>query len=236
MSNALTIIPESDLMESEKNAVQEYIESGLPGIADINETQLYRMVDLYMGGSTYTQISVILRVKKTIVLYLAHSNNWFLAKREYLNEIQEKMRNRVIDSKLRNQEFTLLVVQAYQKKITEQLTKFLSTNDPAHMEEVDLKELGQLMKVIEMVNGLDETGKDKQGKTPAIGLNIGDGVSIQKTGDNTVSITPNRANIGDMLRGIADSQREQQKIKDELSVKPKPDIESDNKGVKNEDQ
>lgn len=234
MSNELTVMEHTDLVDSELEAVRLYVESGLPGIGEINETQLYRMLDLYMTGSTYTQIAVIMRVKKITVLYLARTNNWFLSKKEYLNEIQEKVRSRVVDAKLRNQEFVLLLTQAYQKKIKEQLVLYLATGDPAHLEGVDLKEVNQLMKTMEMVNGLDDSGKNSQGKTPAIGLNVGSGVSIEKTGDNKISITPNAPTTGDLLKNIADNQREEQKIKDSLMIKHKPDIESNTKGDKNE--
>lgn len=228
MPNELTTIPESDLTESEATKVRTYIESGLPGIGDINDTQLYRMLDLYMSGSTYSQISSTLEVKKIIVLYLAQSNNWYLAKKEYLNEIQEKIKSRVVDAKLRNKEFTLLLVQAWQKKISKNLTKYLSTNDSAHMDDIDLKEVAQLMKAIEMINELDNTGRDGSGKTPLIGIHAGDGVSIEKTGENKISITPKPSSIGDTLKHYADKQREEQKLKD-VSVKHKSDIDKDTK-------
>lgn len=234
MSNELATIKDTDLSELELDKIRSYMEAGLPGIGDINSTQLHRMLELYMSGSTYTQIAHTMEIKRVIVTYLAHINNWYLAKREGLNEIQEKIITRVLDSKLRNQEFRLLLIQAWQKKIGKQLTKYLSTNDEGHIDGIDLKEVAQLMKAMEWVDSLDNSGskgsKNKDG--PAVNINIGAGASIQKTGDNKLDITPGPPSIGDMLANIANTQRAEQKLKENLTKKP--DIENNNHGDKNE--
>lgn len=228
MSNELTTVKDTDLSELELDKIRSYMEAGLPGIGDINNTQLHRMLDLYMSGSTYTQIAHTLEIKRIIVIYLAHINKWYLVKREGLNEIQEKIIGRVLDSKLRNQEFRLLLIQAWQKKIGKKLTKYLSTNDEEHIDEVDLKEVAQLMKAMEWADSLDDSGsKDRGGsKTPAVSINIGAGASIEKTGDHKLDITPKAPSIGDMLANIANSQRAEQKLKEDLTKKP--DISSNN--------
>lgn len=235
MSNELTIVKDTDLTDLELEKIRDYMAAGLPGIGDINDTQLYRMLDLYMSGSTYTQISITLQVKKIIVLYLAHINKWYQSKLEGLNEIQEKIKYRIFDSKLRNQDFRLLFIQAWQKRIGKQITKFLSTNDDEHMNGIDMKEVGQLMKVMEWVDSLDEPGKGSKGKSAAVNINIGNGASIEKTGENKLSITPSDPTIGDMLAQVANAQRAVQKMKSEL-INKKPDIDNSTKGEKNENK
>lgn len=207
------LVKNTDITESEMAKINKFIEDGLPGIGTVNETQLYRMYELYLTGSTYSQIAVTLGLKKIIVLYLSHNNDWYSSKKEYLSEIQEKIKNRVVESKLRSQEFMLLLVQAWQKKISKNLNKFLATNDEEHMERVDLKEVAQLMKAIEIVNDLDNTGKDSKGKTPAVGINVGNGVTIEKSGNNKISITPAKTSIGEILKQYADASREEEKNK-----------------------
>ena len=219
------LIKSTDITDSEMAKINKFIEDGLPGIGTVNETQLYRMYELYLTGSTYSQIAVTLGLKKIIVLYLAHNNDWYNSKKEYLNEIQEKIKNRVVESKLRSQEFMLLLVQAWQKKISKNLNKFLATNDEEHMERVDLKEVAQLMKAIEIVNDLDNTGKDSKGKTPAVGINVGGGVTIERSGKDKISITPAKTSIGDILKQYADASREEEKNKS-LNVDIKHDIDN----------
>lgn len=237
MSNLPSLTPTTDLTESELKKIDKFMEDGLPGIATVTDSKLYRMLDLYLNGSTYSQISNTLEIKKIYVLYFAKTANWYDIKQNYLSEIQEKIKSRVVDSKLRSQEFMLLLVQAWQKKITKKLTKYLATEDQEHMEGVDLKEVAQLMKAIEMVNGLDSEGKDKNGKTPAVGLNIGShGVDIQKTGDNTLSITPKEAPVGNLLQQLADERRNREKALQKPTItETKSDIINET-GVKNENE
>lgn len=230
MSDKLqVIVQDTDLTPSELNKVQIYKQNGLPGVTEVTDAMMHRMLDLYLTGSTYSQISQMLNVKKTTILYLAHVGQWYVTKKDYINEAQENMKGRVFNAKLRNQEFMLLLVQAWQKKIGHKLTKYLATNDDEHMNEIDLKEVAQLMKAIDMVNNLDNTGKDAKGKTPLIGLNPGNGVVIQKTGENSVSITPKDDTIGDMLEKYANDRREQEKETIQIT---KSDIDNNQKEQK----
>jgi hypothetical protein len=70
--------------------VNEYIEAGLPGIVEVTNTQLYRMYELYLTGSSYSQIAVALRLKKVIVHYMSYKSGWFSSKQEYINEDPRK--------------------------------------------------------------------------------------------------------------------------------------------------
>lgn len=223
MSNLPTLITTqtTDFTQSELDKIKHYKEQGMPGLTEVDDAKLYRMLELYLTGSTYSQIASMLRLKKVIVLYLAETSNWYTAKQEYENETKEKIKNSVISAKLRNAEFMLLLVQAWRKRLGNKLEQYLSTNDPEHMDDIDLKEVAALMKAIEMVNDLDNTGKDSKGKTPAIGLNLGNGVIVEKTGENQVSITPKESTIKGLLQKYA--------------VSKESDIK-DKKGVNNENQ
>lgn len=235
MSNLPTIVPTTDLTDADLEKVAKYVERGLPGVSEVTSDQLYRMYELYLSGSTYSQIASMLAVKRIIVLYFSHANKWFDTKSEYLSEVQDKIKNRIVDTKLRNKEFMLLLVQAWQRKIGGKLNKYLATGDSQHMDEIDLKEVAQLMKAIDMVNELDESGKNPQGKTPAIGLNMGgNGVTVERTGDNAISITPNapkEESLGDMLQKYADESRKKEKV---AIAPPSNDINNNTKGENNE--
>jgi len=230
MSNLPAVIPTADMVETDVAKIKKFIDDGLPGISTVTDLQMHRMLDLYLHGNTYTQISSMLQIKKIYVLYFAYTANWKQLKLDYLTEIQEKISSRVIDSQLRSKEFMLLLVQAFQKKVSNKLSLYLATEDPAHMEDVDLKEVGQLMRAIEMVNELDSAGKLPNGKTPAIGLNLGDnGVDVEKTGDNTISITPKKdASVGDLLQKLADENRNKKKALEQSDIIQEIGVKNEN--------
>lgn len=207
----------TDLSDTEIVNVTKFVEDGLPGIATLGEDKFVKMTELYLSGSTYRQISMILSVPKVMVHYISHHYGWFAAKREYLTELQERMKYRVMDSKLASQDFMLLLVQAYQKKIGHSIKQYLETDDASHTNAINVKEVAQLLKTIEMVQSLNNEGKDSKGKTPAVGLNLGDGVTIERSGDNKVTITPKERVVGDMLKKFADKRRAEQNKPDETS-------------------
>lgn len=197
----------TDLSESDMVRIDAFVEKGMPGLAALDEATLYRMTELYLSGSTYWQIANTLNVSRPLVLYVSHNYGWYPAKREYLHELQERHKSRIIDSKLVSQDFLLLLTQAWQKRIGGKLKRYLATDDESHANEIDLKEVGQLLKTIEMIKDLDDEGKDSKGRTPAVGLNLGDGVTIERDGDNKVTITPKEKTLGDMLKKFADNRR-----------------------------
>lgn len=223
MSNLPAIANLTDMTESDSDKIKKFVDEGLPGLSDVTDVQLFRMYDMYLTGSTYSQISTILGIKRVVVLYLAQNSDWFTSKQEHLNELQESIKSKVAESQIKNKEFMLLLVQSYRKKIGHKLSKFLATSDDKWMNDIDLKELAQLMKAIEIVDEINSSGKIPT-KTPAVGINIGEGVTIEKSGDNKVSITPKESSVGDMLKKYADEQREEERLA--LTKATKHDINS----------
>jgi hypothetical protein len=203
----------TDITTQDMEKVNKFIEEGLPGLAALNEEIVYRMFDLYLSGSTYWQISNTLNISRKLILYVSHTYGWYVAKKEYLGELQEQIKGRVIDSKLISQDFLLLLTQAWQKKISKKLKRYLATDDPSHADEINLKEVAQLLKTIEMIGNLNNEGKDSKGRNPTVGLNLGDGVTIERSGDNKVTITPKEKTLGEMLQKFAKKQETEQNTK-----------------------
>src|SRR5581483_1835979 len=144
-------------------------------------------------------------------------------------ELQHTIKSRIAEAKVMNQNFMLLLLQASQKKVGNKLTQYLATGDEEHMD-LDMKELAQIIKAIEHVNDL---GKDpgKSSKSPAVGLNVGDGVTIEKTGENKHTITPKDSAINSKLKQFADMRRE---AESQAKAKKSSDIDQDEGDSNNE--
>jgi len=206
MSNEIAVKPVTDLSEADMAKIKAFAEEGMPGLAKMDETDLYRMTEMYLSGSTYHQISSSLNIPRTLVLYVSHTYDWYGTKKDYLVELDHHIKGRVITSNLISQDFLLLLVQAYQKKIGKNLQRYLATDNPTHTEEIDLKEVDKLLKVIDMIKELNSDGKNSKGKTPAVGLNLGEGVTIERSGDK-VTITPKERVLGNVLSKYAERVR-----------------------------
>jgi len=199
---------------SEVKKVQKFIEDGLPGIAEVTVNDINKMLDMYLTGSSYSQISDAMRIRKVFVLYLAYKANWETIREEYINEIQEGIKNRLVNVKLRAQEFMILAGQAYQQKLSAHFLKYLSTGNIEEINTVSAKEMLLVMKIIEMNNHLDSEGKDRNGKVPPIGLHPGNtGILVERTGENSFSVTPKDGseNVGSLLKRLADEKRAKEK-------------------------
>lgn len=208
MSNEIVVQNDSDLTEADIVKVKEFSDSGMPGLARIDDAILYRMTEMYLAGSTYYQISHSMNLSKALVMYVSHTYGWYPSKKEYLSEIDHKIKGRLGDSNLLNQDFLLLLAQGLQKKITKKLERYLATDDPSHANEINLKEVDKLLKTIDMIKELNNEGKSSKGKTPAVGLNLDNfSGTIERSGENQVTITPKERVLGDVLARHADKLR-----------------------------
>lgn len=212
--------PTTDLSPVDLEKVRAFREEGMPGLYKLEESQIARMMDLYLDGKPYSQISRITRISKTTIMFLSDKFNWFALRQDYLVELEANMRNRVIESKLVSQDFLLQLSHAWQKKIGKNITQFLATGDEKYANEIDLKEVDKYLKTIEILHKISSENAAGKNKTPAVGLNLGDGVTITKKDDNSVEITPKQKTVGDLLKQYADSRRDEE-LKKESDIKNK---------------
>ena len=170
------------------------------------------MLEMYLSGKTYRQIATTMSIKKEIVLYMSYKFNWFELRQDYLVDLESSMRGRVLEAKIVNQDFLLQLQAMWQKKIGSKISKYLATDNEEFANEIDLKEVDKYLKTVELLQKLASEGKNPADSTrPMVGVNAGDGVTIVKTGENSIEITPKSKAIGDALKMFADSRREEEK-------------------------
>jgi hypothetical protein len=202
----------SDMTEKDLELVQKFKDEGLPNIATVDAEKMERMMSLYLSGKPYTQISMVMNISKSMVLYLSDRYQWFELKKAYITELESISRARLAEFNLVNQDFLLQLAHMFQKKIGSKVTKYLATDNEAFANSVDPKDVDKYLKVVDTLQRTI-SGKNPPPSAPAVGLNLGDGVTIVKKGDNEVEITPKSRVIGDILKEFADSRREEEKKK-----------------------
>lgn len=212
--NKPTVVEEmiSDLNDNDYAKIQEYVDAGLPNIAKVDEVLLTRVMDLYLSGKTYHQISQITKTQKVVIMYLSHKFNWYDLRKDYLLDLEATIRGRLIEAKVVNQDFLLQLTHMWQKKIGNKIAKYLATDNEQFANEIDLKEVDKYLKTVEILHRLDAQPRAPGQSNPAVGFNLGEnGVTITKTGENEVEITPKNKAIGEALKSFADSRRESEK-------------------------
>jgi hypothetical protein len=223
--------PKTDLTQEELEKVRQYEEKGLPGISEITSSQLAQMMDLYLSGKTYRFISSTLSVKVVKIMYLSKKFGWYEARQSYLMDIERNMKTRLAEARVESQDFLLQLAQLWQRKIGKKISTYLATGDEAHADKIDLKEIDRYLKTIDILQKINEIPGQSGNKGPAVGLHVGDGVSIKKINENEVEITPRQKAIEDVLKHYANLRREEDKNR--LNIKEAKEIK-DTKGEKNE--
>lgn len=211
MENKALPEPTTDLSDSDQQKVQAFMDQGLPGLYELKEDSVAKMLDMYLEGKPYTQISKVLRINKTLIMYMSHKYNWFIARREYHHELESTLRTRVVESKIISQDFLLQLTHLYRKKIGKCVDSYLGTDDESHANAIDPKDVDKLLKIMEMLQKLSADPAATKPLAPAVGLNLGDGVTVSKNEDGTVDITPKQKTVADMLKQFADEARSKEK-------------------------
>jgi hypothetical protein len=198
----------SDISDLSMQKVQRFIDAGLPGIGKVDEQKIAKMTELYLAGKTYDQISNITRIDRVTVMYLSYRLNWCETRKDYMVELNDHIKRRIMEAKLTSQDFLLQLSQAYEKKIGHKITRYMATDNEEFTDQINLKELDRYLKMVEL---LQKSTAEHKEKGPLVGLNIGDGATITRNGDNELEITPKQRAIGDVLKHYADLRREEDK-------------------------
>jgi len=199
----------TDITPKELQAIEVFKEAGMPGVASLGDIKMTKALDLYLSGKTYHEVASILTVKKDIVLYLAQKFNWYDTKINHLEILDASLKERILHAKLVNQDFVLQIQQFYLHKIGRKINKFMATNDEEVANSIDGKDIDRYTKTVELLQKMTDEKIPGQSRGPTVGLNLGDGVTVKKVGENEVTITPRNKTVGEMLKDLANLKREE---------------------------
>jgi hypothetical protein len=197
----------TDLDSSDLKKIEEFIQDGKPGLAAVTDSKIHQMVELYLGGKTYSQIASILGIKRPLITYLSQRSNWYIKKYEYLNELAQNIDPRMLQAKIVHKDFLLQLTQFFQKKIGNKISKYLQTDNEEFANEINLKEVDKYLKTLDTLEKMAAEAKSG-GRSPTVGLNLGDGVTVKRKNENEIEITPKQKAFGDILKELADARRE----------------------------
>jgi predicted transport protein/antitoxin component of MazEF toxin-antitoxin module len=205
--NLLTERKETDLTTRELQIVEKFKEDGMPGIHSLNEVVMTKALDLYMAGKSYMEICTIVSTRKELILYLAHKFKWYDTKMEFLEILNANIAERIVHAKLTNLDFVLQIQQFYKKKIGTRITRYLASGDESVANEIDGRDIERFAKYSDLLDKLTAEKNQLNPRGPAVGLNLGDGVTITKVGENEVTITPRNKTHAEMLNELANLKR-----------------------------
>lgn len=212
--NVAQIAPKmTDFTEFDLKAIQRFEDEGMPGLFTIADSDVQRMMELYLHGKTYREISQITNKPKALVLALSKKLDWYPKRVEYLRDLSENMAQRVIEAKIVSQDFLLQLKHVFEKKISAKIQAYLRTGDEAYVTAIDPKEIDKYIKTLETLGKMTEVAKPKSSGKPTVGINPGEGVTITKVDENTLEITPKEKATGSALAQLANLRRQAEENK-----------------------
>lgn len=207
-----------DFTPKDLEAIQKFKDKGMLGLATLLDTDIHRMMQLYLDGKSYKEIADLLHRDKPTILFLAQKLDWPTMRKDYLNELVTTLKDKVTESKIQSQKFLLNLSQAYQKKLGRNINDFMRTDDVSHFNCIDPKDISSYLKIVEMLHRLNNENLGHSNDKPLVGISgMGEGMTITKTGANTVEITPGPPTVmKSKLKEWADLQRQQEKKADNV--------------------
>lgn len=196
---------DNDFTDDEVEKINTYVANGCVGLATLvkDEHKVNNLFALYMSGKTYTEISKISRVKKDLVLYMAAKMKWYEKRMEYLDDINNNITKKLTATRVESMNFISSLISMHHKYYGDAINDYLKTGDRDIIDGLDLKQLTQYFKSIEMLEKiLNPTNVNRGGgSNTTVNINTPGG-KIEQVDDKTIEITP--GNAGDALRALAE--------------------------------
>jgi hypothetical protein len=236
-SKEIALVPIADFTVKDLETIQKFKDDGMLGLHTLKENDCERAMALYLDGKSYRQIANVIQIKRDVILFLSHKFKWYEMRKEYLDELNATMKDKVMEGKLLDQEFLMHLSLAYKKKIGKNIDKYLRTDETQFSDKFDSKDVATWLKITDMLHSISSENIGKPSDKSLVGINgLGEGVTITKTGNNSVEITP-KSPFSSKLQAYANFKREQENAPKE-PAKPAHDIivETSNKESKNEDE
>ena len=203
----------SDFTDFDIKTIQKYENEGMPGFYTLDDVTAGRMMELYLHGKTYREISQITNRPKALVLTLSKQLDWYPKRIEYLRDLNETIQQRTFEAKVVGQDFLLQLKHVFEKKIGGKIRDYLRTGDESYANAIDLKEIDKYIKTLETLDKMTEIKKPKGEGKPAVGINVGEGMTVKKLDDNTVEISPKDKTVGSALAQLAEFRRQAEETK-----------------------
>lgn len=201
------IVPYADFTFKDLEAVDKFKENGMVGLHTLKDTDCERCMALYLDGKSYRQIAQVTKINKTVILFLAAKFKWYELRKEYLDELQATLKDKVMEAKLQDGEFLMHLSLAYRKKIGKNVNDYLRTDNAEFADRIDSRDITAYMKIIELIHRLNNENIGNPSDKSLVGLNgLGEGVTITKTGNNSVEITP-KSPFSNKLKDFAEYKR-----------------------------
>lgn len=193
---------DTDFTDQELEDLEKWKKGGRKGITALSEADIFQCFNLYMSGKTYKEIADTTNKRLECILYVSEKSKWYGKKMAHYDSIAMNLEEKLMKTKLDSVNTITNVIAALGKYYNSKFDRFLSTNDPTLIEDIDTKLLAQYYKALESLPKIIGSSTSGDGSnSPSININMPSGAKIEKLDDNTVEITDEKA--AKLLKALA---------------------------------
>lgn len=199
-----------DMTKEEKEVVQQFVANGCPGLLKIGQSDVFKWFELYMSGKTYAEIATITKAKKDVIMYVSYKSTWMDKKFKHYEDISLNILEKIKQVKLDSANNLVTIIKALGKYCDQKYNRFLATNDPNTIENMDNKIVTQYFKAMETLDKLmnpeeDPDIKKNASQSPIVNINMGPSATIKQVDPSAIEITDETA--GDLLKTLASMKK-----------------------------
>jgi hypothetical protein len=204
-------LPE-DLSSEEKRSVTEFVTNGCPGLVKIDDTKVFKWFELYMSGKSYSEIALLTKDKKDLIMYVSCRSRWHDKRMEYYRDMSTAFAQKLKTAKLASANTVVNAITALSKYHDKKFNEFLINNDHSIIDNLDTKVLGQYYKSLEMLDKLmrPDGEEEKEPKAPTVNIHVPSNSTVTMEGEDTVKINSDDA-AGELLKALSKYQRSNEK-------------------------
>jgi hypothetical protein len=209
MTKELSTISRDDLNAEETASLANYIENGCPGLTKIEDAQVFKWFELYMAGKTYSEIAVITKSKKDLIVYISYKSKWLEKRTEYFTSIAENMTTKITNIRTESINTVATIVSSMNKYFGKKFDSYLSTNDDTVIENIDSKLLEKYYKSLEILEKVvNPTAKDPS-KPSSVNININSAASVNQSSDSSLDVSMDET-PSDLMKRLVQNKKDKE--------------------------
>lgn len=203
-----------DMSQDEQELLKEFLDNGCPGLAKIADSDIFQWFQLYMMGKTYSEIAIATKKKTEFILFMSYKQNWLEKKMKHFDDLLNNIEDKLKQTKIESLNTVTTIVNALGHYYGDQFLKYMTSKDPAVIENIDTKMLSQYYKSIEAIDkiiGNAAKGDGASSPGPLVNLNFNSAdTTVEQIDEKTLNITDNKQ-AGNLLKLLAEAKKSEKK-------------------------
>jgi hypothetical protein len=162
-----------------------------------------------MAGKTYSEIAVITKSKKDLIVYISYKSKWLEKRTEYFTSIAENMTTKITNIRTESINTVATIVSSMNKYFGKKFDSYLSTNDDTVIENIDSKLLEKYYKSLEILEKVvNPTAKDPS-KPSSVNININSAASVNQSSDSSLDVSMDET-PSDLMKRLVQNKKDKE--------------------------